>query len=168
MANEKNVEEQVTTQFKNRRFIIIPGLLCEHSNPKSVKAYLELIRTKLFRYEPESRANVSFLLKRDPEEIKFHLKSIPQPFIVLLLRDVAANDFIVFEKFARKNKKCKVYYEGRREKLSYYDEEEMEIKNKKISIRNIHNYEETLELFLVLTKKELDLLANAESKNREN
>lgn len=137
--------------FRNqKRFIIVPGFFCEDSIQKNVKSYLDLIRSKLFMYEVESKFELSFLCEKEKKKVKFYLKSIDKPFVVLLLREVSGDDIYFYDKFARKNKHCKVYYEGQIDSIVYHEEE-------KNSIKEVNDFTEKLEFFLMITKRDHDV-----------
>lgn len=148
--------EQAKINLIKKRFIIIPGFFCEHTDENDTKNYLRSIKNRLFSYEIESKFRLNFLCKKEKTEIQFYLKCIKEPFIILLLREVSAADVSFYEKFARKNKNCKVYYEGEVSSI-LYDEDE------KKSLSNINDFTEKLEYFIMMTKKQLDILIEVKS-----
>lgn len=140
---------ELVDRFLKKKFVIVPGFLYENDG-ENTKRYIDLIKATLLTYEVEEKFSIDFLLETNKDDIKLHLESINEPFIILLLREVSPSNFKFFEKFA-KRKNCLIYYEGKRDNIAYFEEE-------KISKRIIF-FEEKLELFLMLTKKELDTLA---------
>ena len=120
-----------------KNYLIIPGSLFEYLNPLELKAYEEMSKKKFLRFENKDKFILHFIYNKEKKEIKKLLKSLTEPFAVLILKEVSKSDIRIFKKHSMIDPNCRIYTEVDWE------------------IPGVTVFDGLLEHFIVMTKRDL-------------